>query len=77
MNPTASPELERVVNKLLEKDAGLRYQHASELHADLKRMRRDTDSAREQRGVSPRGAAPWSAMKVSGAAALGAVALVA
>ena len=45
LNPRVSPELEGVVNKLLEKDAGLRYQHASELHADLKRMRRDTDSA--------------------------------
>jgi Tol biopolymer transport system component len=76
LNPTVSPELEGVVNKLLEKDAGLRYQHASELRADLKRMRRDTDSARQQRGVSPGGAARWSAMKV-GTAALGALALLA
>ena len=76
LNPKASPELEGVVNKLLEKDAGLRYQHASELHADLKRLRRDTDSAHQQRGVSPGVAARWSAMKV-GAAAVGAVALVA
>ena len=77
LNPTVSPELEGVVNKLLEKDAGLRYQHASELRADLKRMRRDTDSGHQQRGVSLRGAARWSAMKVSGTAALGALALVA
>ena len=77
LNPQVSPELEGVVNKLLEKDAGLRYQHASELRADLKRMRRDTDSGHQQRGASLGGAARWSALKVSGAAALGALALVA
>ena len=77
LNPKVSPELEGVVNKLLEKDAGLRYQHASELRADLKRMRRDTDSGHQQRGVSLGGAARWSALKVSGTAALGALALVA
>ena len=75
LNPNVSPELERVVNKLLEKDAGLRYQHASELRADLKRMRRDTDSS--QRGVSPEGRGRWSALKLSGTAALAALALVA
>ena len=52
LNPKISPELEGVVNKLLEKDVGLRYQHASELRADLKRMRRDTDSGHHQPGVS-------------------------
>ena len=55
LNPKVSPELEGVVNKLLEKDAGLRYQHASELRADLKRMRRDTDSGHQQREVSTGG----------------------
>jgi serine/threonine protein kinase len=53
-NPAISPELEGVVRKLLEKDAGLRYQHASELRADLKRMRRDAHSAHQQRGAVPR-----------------------
>ena len=77
LNSEVSPELESVVNKLLEKDAGLRYQHASELHADLKRMRRDTDSGRPPRVVSLGGGARWSAVKVSGTAALGALALVA
>ena len=47
-NPAISPELQGVVTKLLEKDAGLRYQHASELRADLKRMRRDADSGHHQ-----------------------------
>ena len=74
LNPTVSPELEGVVSKLLEKDAGLRYQHASELRADLKRMRRDTGSGHQQREVP---AARWRAMKVGAMAAVGALALVA
>ena len=77
LNPKVSPELEAVVNKLLEKDVGLRYQHASELRADLKRMRRDTESGYQPRKVPPGGAARWSALKVSGTTALGALALVA
>jgi eukaryotic-like serine/threonine-protein kinase len=75
LNPKVSPELEGVVNKLLEKDADLRYQHASELRADLKRIRRDTESGHPQRGVPVRAPARWSALKVSGTAALGALAL--
>ena len=46
LNPDVPAGLELVLNKLLEKDRDLRYQHASELRADLKRMRRDTDSSR-------------------------------
>jgi serine/threonine protein kinase/Tol biopolymer transport system component len=52
LNPELPPELERIVNKALEKDRDLRYQHASELRADLKRVKRDTDSGRSA-GVSP------------------------
>jgi hypothetical protein len=39
------PELERIISKCLEKDLNLRYQHASEIRADMRRMKRDTDSA--------------------------------
>ena len=77
LNPKVAPGLEGVVKKLLEKDVDLRYQHASELRADLKRMRRDTDSGHRPPAASPGGATRWSALKVSGAAALGALALAA
>ena len=75
LNPKISPELNGVINKLLEKDASLRYQHASELGADLKRMRRDTDSAHQQAGLQPR--ARWTAATVSVITAAGLVAIVA
>ena len=44
VNPESLPRLEEVVNKALEKDPKLRYQHASELRADLQRLKRDSDS---------------------------------
>jgi TolB-like protein len=46
LNPELPPELEQVIGKLLEKDRELRYQHASDLRADLARLRRDTDVSR-------------------------------
>ncbi len=45
LNVDLPPELERIIGKCLEKDPNFRYQHASEIRADLRRMKRDTDSA--------------------------------
>src|SRR6516165_3717584 len=45
LNPAIPPQLELIISKALEKDRALRYQSASDLRADLQRLKRDTDSA--------------------------------
>jgi eukaryotic-like serine/threonine-protein kinase len=50
LNPDVPVELERIINKALEKDRNLRYQNASDIRADLHRLRRDTDSGRTGTG---------------------------
>src|SRR6516165_2092475 len=44
LNPDLPPKLEEIINKALEKDRNLRYQHASDIRTDLQRLKRDTDS---------------------------------
>ena len=58
INPEIPSRLEEIINKCLEKDRDLRYQHSSDIRADLKRLKRDTESSRMVASVaaSPR----WS-----------------
>jgi eukaryotic-like serine/threonine-protein kinase len=46
LNPDVPTDLERIINKCLDKDRNLRYQHASEIRTDLQRLQRDTKSTK-------------------------------
>ena len=48
LNHDVPARLEDIINKALEKDINLRYQHASEMRSDLQRLKRDTESGRSQ-----------------------------
>ncbi|MGB2662555.1 MAG: serine/threonine-protein kinase, partial [Candidatus Acidiferrum sp.] len=58
VNPDLPPELERIVNKALEKDRKLRYQHAADIQTDLQRLKRDSDSGRSAVAAGETGLKP-------------------
>jgi eukaryotic-like serine/threonine-protein kinase len=71
LNPQLSPKFEEIINKTIEKDRKLRYQHASEIRTDLQRLKRDIESGRaadssirESSTVRPR-KARWVAVVTS------------
>jgi eukaryotic-like serine/threonine-protein kinase len=53
LNPDIPTELERIIHRALEKDRELRYQHASDMRAELQRLKRDTDSGRISSAALP------------------------
>src|SRR5258708_357706 len=55
LNHDVPARLEDIINKALEKDSNLRYQHASEMRSDLQRLKRDTDSGRRAMQASTPG----------------------
>jgi len=77
INPRVPDELERVINKSLEKDRDTRYQSAAELRADLKRVKRDTDSAKLSASNAQLRSEPAGRRRLAWAAAVALILLVA
>jgi tetratricopeptide (TPR) repeat protein len=79
LNPDVPAKLEEIINKAIEKDRRLRYQHACEIRTDLQRLKRDTESARSAAAIMDRSLVPrWPNTRwIAVALAAGVVAAVA
>jgi Tol biopolymer transport system component/tRNA A-37 threonylcarbamoyl transferase component Bud32 len=71
LNPGLPAELERIIDKCLEKDRTLRYQTASDLRADLERLKRDSTSGRAFTAATAAPAPPARSRRLPVAAAVG------
>jgi serine/threonine protein kinase/lipoprotein NlpI len=81
LNPDVPPKLEEIINKALEKDRNLRYQHAADMRTDLQRLNRDADSGKsaavvESAPVSRKRRLQWVAAGAVGAIAALVIALL-
>jgi len=77
LNPDLPAELERIINKALEKDRDTRYQHASDIRADLKRLKRETESAKMVASDAPISLLSRRTILISAVALASVVALIA
>ncbi len=69
LNPDLPADLERVIQRTMEKDPDLRYQSAADLRSDLKRLKRDSDSGRSAMMTGQMESAPASSTTITPAAA--------
>jgi serine/threonine protein kinase len=64
LNPEVPPKLDEIINKALEKDRNLRYQHAADMRTDLQRLKRDTETGKSAAALpavasGPSARKPW------------------
>jgi serine/threonine protein kinase len=76
LSPDLPAELERIINKCLEKDRNLRYQHASDVRTDLQRLKRDTETGKSAAAIEPARDSPKRRLLWIAAGAVGVIAII-